>query len=138
MLSRLRKLVLYCGTGGMLAGLLVACGNAGAAKGDTGDFSAEIAAQQVVVAANPRGALRWDRASYEATAGDITFVVTNMSPVAHQFSIEGNSVTFKSPNFGANTTHNYTVNGLPAGKYRIVCNYPGHKAAGMMSALIVR
>jgi uncharacterized cupredoxin-like copper-binding protein len=32
----------------------------------------------------------------------------------------------------------YTVKGLPAGEYQIVCNYPGHKAAGMIATLIVR
>jgi plastocyanin len=94
--------------------------------------------QQVAMSADPGGALRWDRATYEAEAGDITFVVRNSSPVGHQFSIEGNGVKFKSPNFGTNTTNMYTVKGLPAGEYQIVCNYPGHKAAGMVATLIVR
>ena len=111
----------------------------GVRHGDgTGDFNAEVVAQQVAVAADPGGALRWDRAGYEATAGDITFVVKNTSPVGHQFSIEGHGVTYKSPNLGTNTTNMYTVKGLPADEYQIVCNYPGHKAAGMVAKLIVR
>ncbi len=118
--------------------LLAACGEAPGKSGGTGDFSDEIVAQQVQVAADPSGALRWDRASYEATAGDITFVVKNKSPVAHQFSLEGNGVTYKSPNIGTNTTKMYTVKGLPVGEYQIVCNYPGHKAAGMVAKLTVR
>lgn len=127
--------------GGLLVALVVilaACGGESDKGGSAGGFSGESVAQQVQVAADPSGALRWDRAEYTATAGDITFVVKNASPVAHQFSIEGNGVNYKSPNFGTNTTNMYTVKGLPAGEYQIVCNYPGHKAAGMVSKLIVR
>ncbi len=127
--------------GGVLLALVVvlaACGESVGQGGGTGDFSDEIAAQQVQVAAEPSGALRWDRSRYDAQAGDITFVVKNSSPVAHQFSIEGGGVTYKSPNFGPNTTRMYTVKGLPAGAYQIICNYQGHKAAGMVATLTVR
>lgn len=122
----------------VIVAVLAACSAATGASGGAGDFSGDLAAQQLPVAADPGGALRWDRPSYEATAGDITFIVKNASPVGHQFSIEGNGVGYKSPSFGANTTNTYTVKGLPAGEYQIVCNYPGHKAAGMVSKLIVR
>lgn len=123
----------------LLVVLLAACGAGGGDTGSTGNvFTNEMVAQQVQVAAEPTGALRWDRATYEATAGDITFVVKNASPVGHQFSIEGNGVNYKSANFGTNTTNTFTVKGLPAGEYQIVCNYPGHKAAGMISKLIVK
>lgn len=122
----------------LLAVLLAACGGGGG-TGDGGNgFTSEMVAQQVQVAADPSGALRWDRAAYEATAGDISFVVKNASPVGHQFSIEGNGVNYKSANFGTNTTNILTVQGLPAGEYQIVCNYPGHKAAGMIAKLTVK
>lgn len=122
----------------VLVVVLAACGEVPGASGGSGDFSGELVAQQVAVAADPGGALRWDRPSYEAVAGDSTFVVKNASPVGHQFSIEGNGVSYKSPSFGANTTNTYTVKGLSVGEYQIVCNYPGHKVAGMVSKLIVR
>jgi plastocyanin len=127
-----------CGVTLALVVVLLACGAGRDTKGGVGDFSAEIVAQRVPVAADPSGALRWDRASYAATAGDSTFVVNNSSPVAHQFSIEGGGMMYKSPNFGTNTTNMFTVKGLPVGEYRIVCNYPGHKAAGMVARLTVR
>ena len=122
----------------MMVVVLAACGDGGGKGSGTGDLSDEIVAQQVPVAADPGGALKWDRVSYEAIAGDITFVVKNSGPVGHQFSLEGNGVIYKSPNFGPNTTNMYTVKGLLAGEYQIVCNYPGHKAAGMVAKLTVR
>ena len=118
--------------------MLAACGDPAGAGSGTGDFSGEVVSQQVAVSTDPGGALRWDRATYEAKAGDITFVVKNSSPVGHQFSIEGNGMSHKSPNFGTNSTNIYTVTGLSVGEYQIVCNYPGHKAAGMVATLIVR
>ena len=115
---------------------LVACGDAGATGG--GQFSGEVVAQRVAVAVDPSGALRWDRATYEATAGDITFVVGNPSSMTHQFTLEGNGVTYRSKTFSANTTNNFTVKALPAGEYQLICDYAGHKQAGMVARLIVR
>ncbi len=115
---------------------LVACGGAGATDG--GQFSSEAVAQRVAVAADPSGAPRWDRATYEATAGDITFVVANPSSTTHQFTLEGNGVTYRSKTFPANTTNNFTVKALPAGEYQLICDYAGHKQAGMVARLIVR
>ncbi len=128
-----------CALAILLGVVLAACGGAGGdARGGDGGFSNEVVAQQVEIAADPSGALRWDRATYEATAGDISFVVKNPSPIAHQFTLEGPGVNRRSKNFGANTTNTFTVKALPAGEYRIICDYPGHKAAGMVATLVVR
>jgi plastocyanin len=136
MASRFAWFVLMLGVSATLVVALVACG--GGEDPVAGGFSTAVAAQQVVVVADPSGALRWDRASYEATAGEITFVVQNPSPVVHQFSVEGNGISFKSPNIKSKATASYTVANLPPGEYQIVCNYPGHKAAGMVAKLTVR
>lgn len=121
---------------------LTACGSgnesSNAATTEGAGFSSEAVAQQIRVAADAKGALRWDKATYEATAGDITFVVANASSSQHQFTVAGNGVNYRSKNFGGSTTQNFTVKGLPPGEYQIVCDYPGHKAAGMVSTLIVR
>jgi plastocyanin len=101
-------------------------------------FSSEAAAQQIPVAADPTGALKWDRTTYEAQAGDVTFVVTNKSSSTHNFAVEGPNVTAQSPNFSSNSTNMYTIKGLKPGTYQIVCNFPGHKAAGMVATLIVK
>ncbi len=112
---------------------LVACGDASGNQ-----FSSDVVAQQVAVAADPSGALRWDKQEYTAQAGDVTFVVKNPSQVTHQFSVEGNGVNYKSPNIKPGSTNNYTIKGLPAGTYQIICNYPGHKQAGMVATLTVK
>lgn len=118
-------------------------GNAAAQPAATGGggtitaFSADTVPQVVAVAADASGALRWDRATYEAKAGDISFVVTNKSAMPHNFAIEGPGITAQSKNFGSNTTSTFTVKGLPPGEYLIICNYPGHRAAGMIAKLIV-
>ena len=132
------RVFVFCGFVIPLGIILTACGTGGSAGDDSSGFSAEVVAQQVQIAADPRGALRWDKATYEAVAGDITFVVRNDSPVAHQFTLEGNGVSYRSGNFKAKTTNTFTVKGLPAGEYRIICDYPGHKAAGMIATLVVR
>ena len=119
---------------------LTACGGAAAAPQGAGDrgFTGDVVAQQVEITADPAGALRWDKAEYTAAAGDVTFVVRNPGPVAHQFGVEGNGVAAQSANFSGNTAKNYTLRGLQPGEYRIVCNFPGHKEAGMVARLIVR
>lgn len=101
-------------------------------------FSDTPAAQQIPVAADPTGALKWDRATYEAQAGDVTFVVTNKSSSTHNFAVEGGNVKAQGKNFGTNTTTTYTLKGLNPGTYQIVCNFPGHKEAGMVATLLVR
>jgi plastocyanin len=81
-------------------------------------FSGEVVAQKVAIAAD---------------AGDITFVVSNPAPHAHQFTLKGAGVNYASDVFDSNTTNNFTVKNLPAGEYQITCNlHPG-----MVSKLVV-
>ena len=102
-----------------------------AAPGVVTSFSSETVAQQIAVAADASGALKWDRASYEATAGDVTFVVANPSPVMHNFRVEGPGVQAQSPILAAKTTQSFTIKGLPPGEYTIVCTFAGHREAGI-------
>jgi len=99
-------------------------------------FSSAVATQKVDVAA-VQGALKWDKAQYAATAGDVTFVVKNPGPLQHQLGIGGNGLMYESGNLDPNTTTNLTIMGLKAGTYDLVCNFPGHKAGGMVAKLAV-
>jgi uncharacterized cupredoxin-like copper-binding protein len=140
------------GTLALGAAALAACGNTatattGSVSGGAGGevpngtyggskFSSAVTAQKVDVAA-VANALKWDKAQYTATAGDVTFVVKNPTTTSHQFGVEGNGSMYESGDFGPNTTTNLTIKGLKAGTYDIVCNFPGHKAAGMVAKLAV-
>jgi len=119
------------GTASGGAGGAVSNGTYGGTK-----FSGAVVAQKVDVAA-VQGALKWDKAQYTATAGDVTFVVKNPGPMQHQFGIEGNGLMYESGNLDPNTTTNLTIAGLKAGTYDLVCNFPGHKAGGMVAKLAV-
>src|SRR5690242_11583845 len=83
--------------------VLVACGEGDAGNGSAGGgntgFSTEVFDNQVRVAADPKGALKWDQATYQAQAGHVTFVVTNTSPTPHNFAVQGNGVNAVSKNF---------------------------------------
>ena len=117
---------------------LVACGSAtSGANGTNGGFFSEPVAQRVQVAASPDGALKWDRTSYQAKAGDVTFVVKNPSPIQHRFGVEGQGLNAHGGDLAAGKTGNYTLKGLQPGEYQIVCDYPGHREAGMVAKLVV-
>ena len=106
----------------------------GAAKDpNSSAFSSEVVAQKVMISADAGGASKRDKATYEAQAGDITFVVSNPAPHAHQFTLKGNGVDYESDVFESNTTNNFTVKNLPAGEYQVICNLHG----GMVSKLVV-
>jgi uncharacterized cupredoxin-like copper-binding protein len=139
-LTRRRLLgLLAVGAVGVVATpVLAACGTGTAgASGNNGDFTSELTAQRVEVATSPDGTLKWDRAAYAARAGDVTFVVKNPSPLPHRFGVEGNGVSAHSNDLGAGKTGNYTLKGLQAGEYQIICNYPGHSQAGMVAKLTI-
>lgn len=117
---------------------LVACGAADGGGPATSGFSNEILANTLAVSADPRGTLRWERATYEGAAGDVTFVVRNPSTAAHNFGIEGNGIKALSKTFGAKKTVNLTLKGLAPGEYLIVCTLPGHREAGMVAKLTLK
>lgn len=128
--------------GGSSLALLAACGATRGGReaqggGGGGGFTRDEVAQKVEVVADPEGLLRWTQDQYMAQAGDVTFIVKNPSSVMHQFGVERNGVNAQSPNVGPNTTNSYTLKGLQAGEYVIVCNFPGHRQAGMIAKLVV-
>ena len=124
-----------CGTDTSSAGAATVKG--GSQYGGT-DFLAEVVAQKVAVTADASMALKWDRTAYSATAGDVTFVVKNPSPIDHQFTVEGNGISYSSPTLKAGVTLNLTIKGLKAGQYKILCEIAGHTEAGMVATLTVK
>ena len=106
-------------------------GNFGGSK-----FYSAVADQKVEIS-SIQGQLKWDKAQYTAKAGDVTFVTKNLGPMPHQLGIESSALKYESGVLAANTTTNLTIKGLAAGEYDVVCNIPGHKAAGMVAKLTV-
>ena len=82
---------------------LAGCGEA--RDPDASAFSSEVVAQTVAISADASGAPKWDKATYEAQAGDITFVVSNPAPHAHQFTLKGNGVDYESDVFESEHHH---------------------------------
>jgi uncharacterized cupredoxin-like copper-binding protein len=121
-----------------LLGLLAACGAPDASMAGAGGFSTDNFPNQVQVAADPKGALKWDKTTYEAKAGAVTFVVANTSPITHNFIIEGNGVRLTSKNFRGQNPEFLSVANLAAGEYQIICTIPGHREGGMVAKLIVK
>ena len=111
--------------------ILAGCGEA--RDPNASAFSGEVVAQKVLISADGSGGNKWDKATYDAQAGDITFVVSNPASHAHQFTLKGNGVDYESDVFDSNSTNNFTVKNLPAGEYQVICNLHG----GMVSKLIV-
>lgn len=126
---------------GLVGGLLLGCGaeqvDSSSAGGGTTGFSTAVFDNRVDVAADPKGGLRWDQPTYRARAGDVTFVVSNTSPIAHNFVIQGNGVNATSRNFKRQDPQLLSLLDLKPGEYAILCTVPGHREGGMVAKLIV-
>jgi plastocyanin len=119
---------------------LAACGGGGGSATTAGGGATTAAAggggQTLALAADPSGALKYDKTQLEATAGDITIDLTNDSPLPHDVAVEGNGVHETSDRVtGGSTTLNLN---LKAGTYAFFCSVDGHRAAGMEGTLVVK
>ena len=87
----------------------------------------------LTIAADPTGALKFDKTKLTAKAGKITIDFDNPSAVPHAFEVAGKSTSTitkgKAPPL--------TVT-LKPGSYEFVCPVDGHAAAGMKGTLTVR
>jgi plastocyanin len=87
------------------------------------------------LAADPDGALKFDKTSLTAKAGNVTVVMTNDSSIPHAVEVEGNGVEVESKTVTGDTAQVSTK--LKPGKYEFYCPVDGHKAAGMKGTLTV-
>jgi mono/diheme cytochrome c family protein len=92
---------------------------------------------QVNIPANPTGALAFQYSKANATAGQVTLVMPNMSPITHDISIQGNGVNQQGPRVGHGGTSKVSAN-LKPGTYTFYCSVPGHEAGGMKGTLTVK
>ena len=94
------------------------------------------AAQTLKIAADPSGALKFDKSSLTAKAGKLTIVMDNPSDLPHAVEIEGNGVEAKGETVTKGGVSKAGAK-LKPGKYEFYCPVDGHKAAGMKGTLTV-
>jgi uncharacterized cupredoxin-like copper-binding protein len=90
-----------------------------------------------MLAADPSGALKFDKSKLTAKAGPVVVVMDNPSSVPHAVEISGNGVEAKGNVVNKGGTSTAKAD-LKAGKYEYYCPVPGHKQAGMTGTLTVK
>lgn len=86
--------------------------------------------------ADAGGALRYDKKTLSAKAGEVKVVMSNPAPLSHNVSIEGNGVAQQGPVVGQGGTSTVSAS-LKPGSYTFFCSVPGHRQAGMEGTLTV-
>jgi plastocyanin len=87
--------------------------------------------------ADPSGALKFDKTSLEAPAGNVTIVMTNPSSMPHDIAIQGNGVDFTGNVVSDGGTSTVSAD-LQPGTYTFLCTVDSHAQAGMKGTLTVR
>jgi plastocyanin len=77
-----------------------------------------------------------DPADPTASAGSVTFNVTNDGSVVHNLEVEGNGVEEETEDIDAGSSAELTVD-LEPGTYEIYCSIDGHRESGMEGELTV-
>ena len=108
---------------------LAACGS-GASTSSSSSSSAPG-----TVTVHAKDTLSFDKGSYSATAGDVTFDYVDDGNIPHTLNIEGQTFEIDVNSHGEKKSA--SIN-LPAGTYTLYCNVPGHRSAGMHATLTVK
>jgi uncharacterized cupredoxin-like copper-binding protein len=89
------------------------------------------------IAADPSGALKFDKSTLSAKAGSVTITMDNPSSIPHAVAVEGNGVDKAGKTVNQGGVSTVTVD-LKPGKYEFYCPVDGHKQAGMEGSLTVK
>jgi len=104
---------------------------------DTGGGAASGGgAETLKIAADPSGALKFDKSSLTAKAGKVTIVMDNPSDLPHAVEIEGQGVEVAGDTVMKGGVSKASAD-LKAGEYEFYCPVDGHKQAGMEGTLTV-
>jgi plastocyanin len=88
------------------------------------------------LAADPGGAIKYDKTTLQASAGQVTIHFTNQSSLPHNVEVEGNGVEETSETISKSDT-NLTLN-LEPGEYEFYCTVDSHREQGMEGTLTVQ
>jgi plastocyanin len=94
------------------------------------------ASSDLTLAADPSGALKFDKSKLTAKSGSVTLTMSNPSDVAHAIAVEGNGVDKDGETVTKGGTSTVTVD-LKPGKYEFYCPVDSHKEQGMEGTLTV-
>ena len=111
-------------------------GGGGDAKKEQGGSGGGRKAQTLRIAADPGGALAFDKSSLTAKAGSVTIVMDNPSDLPHAVEIEGSGVEVAGDTVMKGGVSKASAD-LKAGEYEFYCPVGNHKDAGMEGTLTV-
>ena len=103
----------------------------------SGGGAASGGGETLKIAADPSGALKFDKSSLTAKAGKVTIVMDNPSDVPHAVEIEGNGVEAEGETVTKGGVSKASAKVKP-GEYEFYCPVDRHKQAGMEGTLTVK
>jgi plastocyanin len=121
---------------------LAACGGGGNEAATTGVGATTAGGggggggETLQLAADPSGALKFDKTSLEATAVNVTIDFTNDSSLPHDVKLQGPGVDGEGTDTITGSSTSVTLD-LQPGEYTFYCSVDGHRAAGMEVKLVV-
>lgn len=123
-----------------VAGLAVAgCGgssdNGVVSSGSSPSPSARASVLQLK--AGPGSQLRFNKKMLAASAGKVTLVLSNPTPLSHNISIQGPGINKGGKTVTQGGTSKVSAT-LKPGSYTFYCSVPGHRAAGMQGTLTIK
>jgi plastocyanin len=110
-----------------VAGLMGACGGGSSPDQPAGSIKVTMTE------------FAFDPSTINATSGKVVFYLVNAGSVGHDMVIRdssGNKLA-GSELVSAGDRFIFTIDNLPAGSYKIVCDQPGHADSGMKGDLTV-
>jgi plastocyanin len=121
-------------------------GNGGSGSADSGGGGSDTEKQassggggggsELKLAADPSGALKFDKTSLSAKPGKVTIVMDNPSDVPHASEVEGRGVEEEGEVVEKGGVSQVSAD-LKAGEYEFYCPVGNHKDAGMEGTLTV-
>jgi plastocyanin len=109
---------------------------AAATGGTAAPATRPAAAAPLALAADPGGALKYDKKALSAKAGKVTIAFTNASQIGHDVTIAKGPTKLAGTNVITNSKASVSV-ALKPGAYVFYCSVPGHRQAGMQGTLTV-
>ena len=106
-------------------------GNGGGGGGGGGGTTLQLAA-------DPGGALAFDKPSLEAPAGNVTIDFTNDASIPHNVTVEGDGVEDEATDTISQSTATLTLSNLQPGTYTFYCSVGNHRDAGMEGTLTIK